>query len=392
VYIETTNIYDLALPVAETDVETATGSAHILGYVLVNYEKTHWRSVANRVWIESVSITAIISLILLLVLLHVLGRITKPLKILALLMLDPETAKQYRMASISGVKEVRDISTAYNDLMQALKSSSQELVSSYEHLEERVNERTEELIVARDEAAALNVENRLLIRTMNATVEEERRYIARELHDHIDALLLYVKMGLSLIGNAWSQVQKGGVREETWIKINNTISETQKTISTIYDSSRSIVQMLRPEVMDSIGLVGAIEQRVALIRDTHPGCKYLFSHNGDFADLEYTSQMALFRIAQESLTNAAKHSHATEVVIELRRGYKADPNGVVLMIADNGDGFDTSKTTGRGTGLIGMRERAYSIGGKLGVHSTPGEGTIVTAKIPFDSHELRQDG
>jgi two-component system, NarL family, sensor histidine kinase UhpB len=167
-------------------------------------------------------------------------------------------------------------------------------------------------------------------------------------------------------------------------EIGDTINELIDRISGIYDSSRNILRMLRPEVMDSLGLIGATEDRIDMFTSSQPDCRISLDYDGDFSVLDYHFSIALFRIIQESLTNASKHAQATEIKIRLAMKCEAYPSGVYLCISDNGIGFDTQTRTDSGIGLISMRERAFALNGELKVESVPGKGTHIIANIPFD--------
>jgi signal transduction histidine kinase len=147
------------------------------------------------------------------------------------------------------------------------------------------------------------------------------------------------------------------------------------TIQTV----RKIATDLRPGILDDLGLVAAIEwQSQDFQKRTGINCS--FTPNVDDLDLNADRSTALFRIFQETLTNVARHSAATEVVVTLNR----DDDKVALSISDNGKGISQSEISGRRSlGLLGMRERAQLLGGELKISGTPSEGTTVTARIPL---------
>jgi two-component system sensor histidine kinase UhpB len=268
--------------------------------------------------------------------------------------------------------------------MTALEHSNDELLQSNDELETRVLERTKDLKLARDKADKYNEENRALISGMNQTLEEERKFIARELHDHLNSDLLFVKLKLRILKATCKNQQPQIPLSNSGDDVSKTIDEMIERITSIYDSSRNIVRMLRPEVIDSLGLIGAIEDRIDLFASSQPGCRIVLKHEGDFSNLDNNFSIAIYRIIQESLTNAGKHADATDIKIQLSLQCLTHPTEILLEIIDNGRGFDMTEGVKSGIGLISMRERAYALGGKLTVESTPGEGTRVIANIPLD--------
>jgi signal transduction histidine kinase len=212
---------------------------------------------------------------------------------------------------------------------------------------------------------------------MNSAVEDERKFIARELHDHLNAELLFIKLELRRFKST-SVKQDFDVTE-----FGRSVEELIERISNVYDSSRNIVTMLRPEVMDSLGLIGAIEERIDMFTQSQPGCRISLEHEGDFSVLNYPISIAIFRIVQESLTNASKHAQATDIKIRLYLNCDNYPSGIYLCVSDNGKGFDAQACSHSGMGLISMRERTFALNGQLQVESTVGDGTRIIACIPI---------
>jgi signal transduction histidine kinase len=378
VIIETRGQANIIKDIEETEGIQIARHRELIGYVLISLGKAELYKMRGQVWRESLLVGAMITGVFLVMLMLVLKKITSHIIDLAHFMTHPDTANNYRCAPVNGVKEIRDISSSFNALMGAFERSNKKLILSNEKLEARVFERTCALKQARDEAEDLIKENRMLISSMNSAVEEERKFIARELHDHLNAELLFVKLKLRRLKTVSTKLAVGGVE---W---NDSIEELIVRISNVYESSRNIVTMLRPEVMDSLGLIGAIEDRLDMFNRSQPDFEVTFEYEGDYSELSYPISIALFRIVQESLTNASKHAQATEIKIRLYLKSKKYPSGVYLCVADNGKGFDTKESSHNGVGLISMRERIFALNGQLKVESTAGQGTYVTACIPLD--------
>ena len=137
----------------------------------------------------------------------------------------------------------------------------------------------------------------------------------------------------------------------------------------------SLARQLRPTALDDLGLVAAIAGQVEGLRRS--GLEAELRAEGDFSELDDDAQLVLYRVAQEALTNAARHSAARRVDVTLRRAAE----GVELEVADDGRGFAFEQSE-RGLGIGGMRERALLVGGELTIESRPGQGTSVRLSVP----------
>jgi signal transduction histidine kinase len=213
---------------------------------------------------------------------------------------------------------------------------------------------------------------RLLEQVITAQ-EDERKRIARELHDETSQALTSLMVGLKVLEQ---RPELGEAREA----LANLRSLTGKTLDTVHD----LALQLRPSVLDDLGLVPALDRVVAEFQRSH-GLSVLFETNLRLAGrLPGTLETALYRITQEALTNVARHAdaHAVSLLLEARRG------AVTLIVEDDGRGFDVTQRLGatrdeRNLGLFGMRERATLVGGTLTIESTPGHGTTVYVEIPL---------
>ncbi len=200
--------------------------------------------------------------------------------------------------------------------------------------------------------------------------EEERARISREVHDELGQSLTAVKMDLAWL--AARVPQKNAQMLER-------IRSTRQMADNIIQSVRRISTELRPAVLD-LGLAAAVEWQVQefQIRSGIQCTVRLLTREV----IESNASTAMFRIFQETLTNVARHASATraEVVLEKQR------DRLVLLIRDNGRGFDQAvPSRSKSLGLLGMRERAAILGGRVSISSAPGKGTTVTAWIPLPS-------
>jgi len=196
--------------------------------------------------------------------------------------------------------------------------------------------------------------------------EEERRRIARELHDDpaqsLTALLVLLKML-----HDRQQPTDGAILREL-------IDLTSSTLESI----RAIAQELRPPVLDDLGLVAALEGLAAQYRQRF-GLAVTVQVRGQRQRLDPAVELALYRIAQEALTNVAKHAGTGQAWLEL--GFEGDR--AVLRVSDSGRGFDLDEALGNGLGLFTMRERAQLVHGTLKIGTAPGAGTRIEVTVPL---------
>ncbi len=206
--------------------------------------------------------------------------------------------------------------------------------------------------------------HRTAARRVVAAQEAERRRIARELHDDTGQALASALMSLRRAEDAEDP--------ETTRQI---IVDVRETLTTAIRDLRALAVELRPTALDDFGLAAALE-RLASTFGRRTGIDVHFHGSGMQGRLPEATETALYRIAQESLTNAAKHAGAGQVSIVLQRL----ENRIVLVIEDDGSGFDTSEHGG-GLGLVSIRERAELVDGVVRIESSPDQGTTVAVEV-----------
>lgn len=218
--------------------------------------------------------------------------------------------------------------------------------------------------------AASNRQLRELSSRRESAREEERKLIAREIHDELGQHLTALRMGISLLRLRHGE-QAPGLGEG----VERLMALCDRTIGVV----RSIATTLRPAALN-MGLYPALEWLIDEFRSHHTqiACE-LVAHSGAPA-LDDSQATTAFRIVQEALTNIARHSGASRAVISLERL----DDRYVLDITDNGHGFDPTKVGKRSLGLAGMRERGTSLGGEVVIFSHPGQGTTVQATFPVN--------
>ncbi|MBI4498457.1 MAG: hypothetical protein HY689_11225 [Chloroflexi bacterium] len=243
------------------------------------------------------------------------------------------------------------------ELRLRVKTSLEER-QRWEHaLEQQVEERTQEV--------------RLLLGKVISAQEEERRRVSRELHDGAAqylATLLVVMDGLQ------ERLVRAGWTDDPLV-----VQAAEQARSALQEIRRLILD-LRPAALDDLGLVPALRW-YAESRCSRVGLPFTFTVIGRERRLDPALETALFRIAQEAITNVLKHAAARQVGIVLA----FDAERLRISVEDDGRGFDPAALAGgaEGAGLDGMRERAALVGGSLEIHSGPGAGTRVTATVPL---------
>lgn len=193
--------------------------------------------------------------------------------------------------------------------------------------------------------------------------EQERARVARDLHDEVNQSLTGLLLRLE------------AVTEEAPPELEAELAETKTLANRAMLELLSLARQLRPTALDDLGLAAAISGQVEQIAGA--GVEAELSTEGDFSDLGDDVQLVLYRVAQEALSNAARHSDAARIAVKLRRS----EGGAELEVADDGRGFAFEQSE-RGLGIAGMRERALLVGGELTIESRPGQGTTVRLNVP----------
>jgi signal transduction histidine kinase len=212
---------------------------------------------------------------------------------------------------------------------------------------------------------------RRLSRRIMQVSEGTMRRLARELHDDLGQALTAIKMDLGLIDRALSA--DSPVRPH--------VREVREQIGLVLQSVRNLSQLLRPAVLDDLGLVPAIESYITRFSE-RTGILVTLEAPTPETRLPRALEVALYRVLQEALTNVARHAAAPHVRVHLGTSREA----VALEIADDGCGFDAARfleapPADHGMGVLGMRERVATYGGRFAIESAPGAGTRVALTI-----------
>jgi len=213
----------------------------------------------------------------------------------------------------------------------------------------------------------LETERREASRRAVAAQEGERARIARGLHDEVGQVLTGVLLQLDFLADDDPDQRRRDV------------TDTKESVRRALDEVRRISRELRPEMLEDLGLVSALTElstkfaavsRIAVERDFAPRLPELSSE----------AELAIYRVAQESLTNVARHAHASRVRLSL----EADPRSVVLRVVDDGRGLGHDEAIEGNGGLRGMHERALLVGGALAVKPARGGGVEVRLEVPAE--------
>lgn len=260
-------------------------------------------------------------------------------------------------------------------LQKAIADMSTSLKAFKNKLEEKVAARTNALERAKDEAIQSNEEKRRLIQKINAVSEAERKTIAIEIHDHLNASLIAARLEAQAICDLTNKNLSQNICEVIKKKAQTIISLSNE----LYASGRKIVRRLRPEVIDMLGLEGAVNEVVDHFSSTSNKSQFSLHIIGNLSMLDSELSMTAYRLIQEALLNVVKHAQATQTKIRLKL---FDKKTLFIYIADNGQGFDY-QANALGIGLIGMRERVHSLSGEIRIRTQKSKGTKIIMALPL---------
>ena len=250
--------------------------------------------------------------------------------------------------------EIGDLAYSFNKMGSALKSYTEELKSTA----------TEN--IAKEKKIQDNL--RVYVQKISQAQEAERKRVSRELHDETAQALVVVLRHLDDLASGKSELTARDIRME---------------VKKILEGVRHFSQELRPSVLDDLGLIPAV-QWLASDLTKNFGISVETEIKGTQRNLPQESELMLFRIAQEALTNVRKHSQATKALVRV----DFTDHRIKLSVQDNGKGFKMPSGVGDLTrsgklGLAGMEERVQLLGGTLNIQSQPGKGTNLTVEVPL---------
>ncbi len=284
-------------------------------------------------------------------------------------------------------KSEEALRNAHNELELRVEARTRELALVNQALVGEIEERMEteqslrasesSLKVSQEELRQSREELRALAGLLLTAQEEERRRIARDLHDDVNQRLAMLAMDLRRIekGEAGDLADIGGM-----------VRSITGRLTAVSDDVRQMAYRFHPSILDDLGLTKAVRR---LVDDfsASTGVEAVYVHHDSLSPIPTDLATCVYRIAQESLNNVARHAKATEVEVELI----CDEGMITLSVRDNGVGFDAvNASQGRGRlGLLSMKERVRLVRGTLNVSSSPGGGTHIDVGVPLSgSHHV----
>lgn len=269
------------------------------------------------------------------------------------------------------LKPVNDILAAINRMEQGdLKVRLQPIqLPEFDRIGHSLNRMAESL-----EAERQLEENRQLTQLIQTHIEDERRSLARELHDELGQYVTAIKTFAV------------GIANKTESKMPDVASNAQTIVAAanhIYDGMHNIIRHLRPGSLDNLGLSETLRDAVNQWQATNPEVAFTLNLSGNLDALGESLNINFYRIIQESVTNALRYAKATKLDINLTHAENGD---LVLNIKDNGVGMATLNVDQtQHFGLLGMRERTQALHGNFYVDSAIGKGTSITVSIPKEN-------
>lgn len=329
---------------------STTGEQLVMGYAPI--KGTHWGLIVREQWdavVAPVQVYSVLAgcmgLAAILASIYLLRRgvrrIAKPLHLLAEQSTRLAAGESVEPIRESEIAEIKDLESSFNQMAFQIASYRSGL--------------------------------RLYVEAMTHLQEEERKRLARELHDETTQSLLAIARRLELMQSS----------EDDHLR-QSRLSELQKMISDTLRGVREISRDLRPLLLEDLGLVPALQALVRSAREGEGAIPHTqFKIRGEPAKLNVEQELALYRITQEALSNIRKHARATGIEIEL----SFDAAKVQLEIRDDGQGFivphSLTELAQRGSfGLVGIQERIWAVGGQMMIRSTPGRGTQLSVTMP----------
>ena len=222
-------------------------------------------------------------------------------------------------------------------------------------------------------ASELLAHNRELARQLIAVQESERLALARELHDELGQRCSAILIETACLRRCATDDRAA---------LLGAAARADMAAQSLYQLVGGMLRHLRPANLDALGLVAALQELCESWEErSHVACVFHFDAAGEASGeaLPERINIAVYRVAQEALTNVARHAHASRVRLVLTR---VASNTLCLTITDDGRGMDPARAT-RGLGLLGASERAAALGGELHVRSSPGEGLCLSLSVPL---------
>ena len=289
-------------------------------------------------------------------------------------------------------RTARETNARLDRLNQRLGQRTVELAASNRQLRQEITQRklAEEALRKSEQhygqlleqSRQMQEQLRLLSRQLLSAQEEERKKISRELHDVIAQNLTCINVRLAALKKEAALNTKG---------LELSIARTQQLVEQSVNTVHRFARELRPTVLDDLGLIPALHTFMKSFRE-QSGIRVSLSAPAAVNKVNHDKRTILFRVAQEALTNVARHAQASQAEVWIQ---KLD-GAICMKIKDNGKGFQTERVLHgkrkNRLGLLGMRERLEMVGGNITIESTPGTGTTIQAELPLADRRARWGG
>jgi signal transduction histidine kinase len=292
---------------------------------------------------------------------------------LQLLPLKLKDVRQRHMDRMARLKAKADLKKAYDGLEKIVMDRTAELARTVAALEKEIDERKKTERALRDSELALRILSLKIVETQ----ENERRRLAREVHDSIGSSLAAIKLAVE---GKLQSMQAGPPKGV--ISLEKIIEHIRSTMQEV----RRISSALRPSLLDDLGLLATIEWFCQSSAELYTDTRIEINLDMQESEIPEMNKIVIYRVMQEALSNALKHSGADTVRVNLEKKHDC----IRMCVKDNGSGFnpDDNRTISdplSGYGLRGMNDRAEVVGGSLLVDTTPDRGTMVCLEIPWHS-------
>jgi PAS domain S-box-containing protein len=277
------------------------------------------------------------------------------------------------LSDITAIKQAEETKRHLETVTEANEQLKAEIICR-RAVEESLERSEHQARLLLEQSQVMQEQLRLLSRRILTVQEEERKRISRELHDEITQTLIGINVHLETLSKD-VHVDPEELRKK--------IAHTQKLVEKSVNIAHRFAQELRPTVLDDLGLIPALHAFMKrFMKET--GIRVSLKTFAEVEQLNSDKRTALYRVAQEALTNVDRHAHASRADVVIKKL----PNAVHMQIADNGCSFDVARELPPGEnqrlGLLGMKERIEMVGGTLTIESAPGLGTAIHAEVPAE--------
>lgn len=314
----------------------------------------------DELWQFALFVLAIIILLNIAVY-QILGRTLKPLNDIVNALTEMEKGNYDVRLKHYNLPEFNAIGQTFNRMASSLQAALIENARLAREEQQRL-------------AAELQLEqNRKFTQLIQVKLEEERRTIARELHDELGQCVTAIKTIGTAIANRGNEQA-----DET----RNNARTIVEVASHIYDVVHSMIRQLRPSALDHLGLNDAVSELVDQYRRQHPQLQIELTSEESLNNFDENVNITVYRVVQECLTNVVKHAEASNVVVELTL-QAGNPDVLQISISDNGKGLGSEFAENRRFGLLGIKERVQAFGGEVRYETNADGGTRILAKLPM---------